>query len=128
MTAVTAGDEAVLDDLLDEDLVDHNPIPDQQPGRAGFKQWMRSARSSFPDLQAFVEDVVVEGDRAAGRVRYIGTHRGTFLGVRATGKAVDFEAFHLVRFAEGRIVEWWGTADLLGALNQIRADMATTDD
>ena len=32
-----------------------------------------------------------------------------------TGKPVEIPAFHVVRLFAGRIVEWWGTADLLAA-------------
>jgi len=121
LEAISTGDEGGLDGLLAPDLVDHNPTPDQDPGITGFKQWLRAARSSFPDLRASIEDVVVEGDRLAGRIRYRGTHRGSFLGVPATGVAVEFEAFHLACFNDCTIVEWWGVADLLNVLNQIGA-------
>jgi hypothetical protein len=71
-----------------------------------------------------VEDVVAEGDRVAARVTWQGTHRGAFAGVGPTGKPVSFEAFHLVRFSQDRAAEWWGTADLLGVLDQIGATVS----
>jgi predicted ester cyclase len=89
---------------------------------------MRAARAAFPDLTATVEDVVASNDRLAARVRYRGTHGGTFLGIAATGTEVDFEAFHIARFQNSRVVEWWGTADLLGALLQIGAVVVAPDD
>jgi predicted ester cyclase len=79
---------------------------------------------AFPDLRGTVEDVVVEGDRVAARVTWHGTHGGEFLGMGPTGKRVSFEAFHLVRFSQDRAVEWWGTADLLGALQQMGATIS----
>lgn len=127
MAAVSSNDESNVDELLAPDFVDHNPVPDQQPGREGFKQWMRSARRSFPDLQVHVEDVVAEGDRVAGRVRYRGTHAGPLAGVAGTGRHVEFEAFHVVRFQHGQITEWWGTADLFGALMQAGARLVGPD-
>jgi predicted ester cyclase len=119
MDAVGAGREDQVDELLAAEFVDHNPLPGQSPGPTGFKEWMRAARAAFPDLTASVRDVVADADRLTGRVRYRGTHGGTFLGIAATGRTVDFEAFHFLCFRNGRIVEWWGTADLLGALHQI---------
>ena len=89
---------------------------------------MRAARAAFPDLTATVQDLVAGFDRLAARVRYRGTHSGTFLGIAATGREVDFEAFHFARFRNGRIVEWSGTADLLGALRQIGAVVSAPDD
>jgi predicted ester cyclase len=90
IAAFAEGDANGLDELLDERILDHNPLPDQAAGRDGFKQWLAQARSAFPDLSANVEDVVVEGDRVAGRVTYRGTHSGAFVGVAATGHIVEF--------------------------------------
>jgi steroid delta-isomerase-like uncharacterized protein len=117
--AVNRGDEAVLDDLLTEGVLDNNPIPGQEPGVAGFKQWMRYVRTAFPDVRVTVEDTLSQGDRVAGRVTWRGTHEGPLAGVAASGKPVQFTAIHIVRFENGKAAEWWGVADLLGALQQI---------
>ena len=125
--AVGGGRDDEVDELLAAEFEDHNPTPGQPPGPAGFKEWMRAVRAAFPDLTATVQDVVAGSDRVAGRVRYRGTHGGTFLGLAATGCEVDFEAFHFARFRNEKIVEWWGTADLLGALHQIGAGISWPD-
>jgi steroid delta-isomerase-like uncharacterized protein len=122
--AVTRGDAGALDDVVSTDIVDHNPIPDQLPGLEGLKQWMAAFRRSFPDLGGTIEDVLAEGDRVAAWVTWRGTQRGDFLGVPPTNKQVSFAAFHIVRFSRGRAVEWWGTGDLLGALQQIGATVS----
>ena len=119
MAAISTGDEPTLDELLDDNIVDHNPVPGQPAGRDGFKYWMAYMRTAFPDAVGEVDDVLVEGDAVAARVTWRGTHRGLFLDVPATGVAVAFCAFHIVRFRAGRATEWWGTADLLGALTQL---------
>lgn len=128
MEAVGAGRDEEADELLATDFVDHNPMPGQPPGPAGFKEWLHAARAAFPDLTVTVQDVLTDVDRLAARVRYRGTHGGSFVGVAAAGREVDFEAFHFTRFRNGRIVEWWGTADLLGALQQIGAVVSAPDD
>jgi len=110
-----------LDAFIAPDLVDHNAIPGQPAGCEGFKYWARSARRAFPDLTGTVEDVLTDGDKLAGRVTWRGRHRGDLVGVAGTGDKVEFPAFHIVRFSQGRAVEWWGTADLLGALVQVGA-------
>jgi steroid delta-isomerase-like uncharacterized protein len=117
--AVGAGDAAALDELMATDLVDHNPVPGQAPGVEGFRQWMAAARAAFPDLRGTVDAVVADGDLAAGRVTWRGTHRGPFVGLPASGREVTILAFHHVRVSSGRVVEWWGTADLLGAVQQL---------
>lgn len=122
--AISRGDAADIDELVAADVVDHNPVTNQAPGRDGFKEWMATARTAFPDLCGTVEDVIAEGDRVPARMTWHGMHRGAFMGVGPTGKHVSFSAFHVVRFSQGRAVEWWGTANLLGALQQIGATVS----
>ncbi len=119
--AVNAGDFDALDALFAADMVDHNPVPDQVPGLAGFKQWMATARRSFPDLRGTVEHLLAEGDLVAGRVTWRGTHVGPFAGAAPTGRVVTFEAYHIARFEAGKVAEWWGTADIFGALTRLGA-------
>lgn len=117
--AVNRNDEAALDNLLTENVVDHNPVPGQRPGIAGFKDWMRYVHAAFSDINVTVEEAMSHGDRVAGRVTWKGIHQGPLAGVAATGKSVEFTAIHIVRFENGKAAEWWGVADLLGALQQI---------
>ena len=79
--AVNAGDFDALDALFVADMVDHNPVPGQVPGLAGFKQWMATARRSFPDLHGKVGHLVAEGELVAGRITWRGTQiRGHYQG------------------------------------------------
>src|SRR5829696_1455645 len=45
-------------------------------------------------------------------------------GVAPTGQFVVFEAYHIARFKDGKVVEWWGTADVFGVLAQLGAPEA----
>jgi predicted ester cyclase len=121
--AVNRDDEAALDHLLTADVIDHNPVPGQVPGIPGFKQWLRYVRAAFPDVHVTVEDVLSQGDRVAGRVTWRGTHNGPLVGIAGSGKPVEFTAIHIVRFENGKAAEWWGVADLLGALIQTGAQV-----
>lgn len=118
--AINRNDATALDQFLAEHLTDHNPIPGQSPGRTGFKEWMTSARTSFPDLQGTIEDVIVaSNNRVVGRVTWYGTQRGPFAGLPPTHKAVALSVIHIVRFELDTIVEWWGVADIFGAVQQL---------
>jgi steroid delta-isomerase-like uncharacterized protein len=122
--AITHDNPHALDRFISPDVADHNPIPGQAAGLDGFKEWVAFARASFPDLQGSVEDVIAEGDRVAARMTWHGTHRGDFVGVPATNKRISMTAFHHVRFERGQAAEWWGTADVFGALQQMGATVA----
>ena len=127
IAAVSEDKSSALNDLLALDMIDHNPIPNQPPGRDGFKALMAAARTSFPDLLGTVEAVLGEGDLVAGHVVWRGTHRGPFLGLPATNRAVWIKAFHIVRFHSERIAEWWGNADLLEVAEQIGGRIRSSD-
>jgi len=119
--AVVAADEDALDRLIAENIVDHNAVPGQAPGRDGIKYWMAMMQDAFADLTGVVEDTVVEGDKIAARVTWHGTHRGDFVGVPGTGAPVAMQTVQILKFADGMASEWWGTADVFGALHQVGA-------
>lgn len=75
--------------------------------------------SAFPDHRWKRIALVVEGDRIAAHLRTRGTHRGPFRGVRATGRHVGVAEFAFYRVVGGRIVEYAGTADDAGLLDQL---------
>ena len=123
IAAVSAADDETLDQLIATDLIDHNPVPGQAAGLAGFKYWVTTMHDAFPDMNGVVEDTVVEEDKVAARVTWTGTHQGDFAGVPGTGVIVELQAIHIVRFAGGLAAEWWGTADIFGALQQVGASV-----
>ena len=118
MAAISEGALDTLAEFIAPDLLDHNAVASQPDGLEGFLHWARSAREAFPDLTGTVEDLLADGDKVAGRVTWRGSHRGDLMGVPATGRTVEFAAFHIVRFSNGLAVEWWGVADLWSALTQ----------
>jgi len=50
-----------------------------------------------------------------------GTHQGSWLGIKPTGKPVVFTVVNIDRVADGRIVEHGGAANMLGPLREIGA-------
>lgn len=120
LECINKGDYDGLDAVMSPDLLDHNPEPEQGPGLAGFKQWMTSARTTFPDLQGTLEDLIAEGDKVVGSVTWRGTQRADFADIPSTGKQVAFQAIHIVRVANGKITEWWGVGDIWELVGQLR--------
>ncbi len=84
-------------------------------------------RAALPDLTHEQEAVIVEsmsggGAIAAVRSRLAGTHRGAFLGVEPTGRAVVVRTMDMHRVApDGRIVETWHLEDFFGLMRQLGA-------
>nr|WP_237547644.1 ester cyclase [Streptomyces sp. SID5476] len=88
-----------------------------------FKAMIVSTRAAFPDLVTTVDDIVVEGDRAAVRWHSSGTQTNSFLGVPPTRRRVQVSGATFARFEGDRIVEehvTWDPRALLSALGIIR--------
>ncbi len=78
--------------------------------------WLTTA---FPDLHLTIEDEIAEGDKVVTRVTARGTHQGSFMGIRPTGKRAVVTGIVIDRFANGKTVEAWNNLDDLGLLQQL---------
>jgi len=119
---IASGDADRADELLAEDLIEHEDQPPGSPqGREGFKDFVRRINAGFPDLECHIEDMTADGDKVWARARLTGTHQGEFMGVPATGKRVEFEVIDIGRFENGKGVEHWGVSDAMALMAQIGA-------
>jgi predicted ester cyclase len=76
-------------------------------------------RRAFPDLHIEVEHVMATDDEIAFAYTITGTHLGELMGHSATGKTVRYRGMQISRFADGKMVERWGSSDELGMLQQL---------
>lgn len=116
------GDVDALDTLLDPAYLRHGGDSRPQDLNA-LKAAIVSTRAAFPDLVTTIDEIVVEGDRAAIRWHSSGTHEHSFLGVPPTERQVEVAGATFARFEEHRIVEehvTWDPRALLSALGVIR--------
>ncbi len=88
---------------------------------ATFFQFAQAWHSAFPDEQTTFEDQIAEGDRVVSRMTARATHLGEFQGLPATGKKITVTGIWIDRVVDGKIVEQWVQADMLGALQQLGA-------
>jgi len=75
--------------------------------------------AAFPDHRWDLQHLLVDGCWVAAHLIDTGTHRGTFLGVAASGRSIEVQEFAVYRVEEGRIREVWGTADTLSLREQL---------
>lgn len=119
--AVNTGQLDALRHLVAPEVKDHDPAPDQGPGPDGYIRMFAALRAAFPDLAVMVDTLVADDDQVAIAYTITGTHRGPFLGVSASGKSIHARGVQIARFADGKMVERWGSSDQLGILQQIGA-------
>ena len=117
--ATNQGELDVLDELVVEDYVEHDPVPGQKPGRAGLKEAYTMFNTPFPDLRFVFDDVIAEGDLVVGRGVISGTHEGEFFGIPATGRRITVTGIGIDRVVGCRVAERWLEYDQLGMLQQL---------
>ena len=122
------GNDATITELASADAVIHGLGEGGRKlaGAEGFRHFYRLFRSAFPDLHVTVEDIIAEGDKAAVRITFTGTHTGDGLGIPATGRNVNATGIIITRWRDGQIVEGWNEFDAAGMMQQLTAPAAAS--
>lgn len=93
------------DELVAVDFVELDPLPGQRQGREGLKEVIGMLRGAFPDMHWVVDETVASGDKVVTRFTWTGTHRGTFLGIPATGRGVNAKGVVIDRLEAGKMAD-----------------------
>lgn len=88
-------------------------------GINGFCDYAKMLFSAFPNLYHVIEDVVVEGDKAAVRVVYTGTHTGKLFGFEPTGNRIRYSGASFFKFENDKIIDIWVLGDLNALYGQL---------
>jgi len=112
------GNVAAVDEFAAADFVPHS-WASVKPGIENLKQAVTRVSSGLSDVRMTIEDMIAEGDRVAVRLTAHAVHKGKFMGMPATGKSYTISETHIFRVADGKIVEHWRDADLLGMMQQL---------
>ena len=119
---LNAGDVDGFGDVIAEGFIDHEELPGLAPTKEGVKEFFRMYIAAFPDLRLDAEDVLTSGDKVVARSRATGTHQGEFMGMPATGKAIDVQLVDIIRFGDdGLAHEHWGVFDTMAMMQQLGA-------
>jgi steroid delta-isomerase-like uncharacterized protein len=107
-----------LDTICAPDMVGHAGAG---ADLAELKKSVLSFTDPFPDLRAETRTLVQEGDLVSVWLFWLGTHRGEFAGVPATGRQIRIAGWDLIRVRDGRITEITQYCDLFTLMSQIGA-------
>ena len=112
-------DVSRFDEVMAPNVLDHDPAAGQAPGVQGVKDYWRALFESFPDLKIDVDVLLADDEHVTLVYRLSGTQLGPYLGHAPTGKKFEVRSLQVGRFADGRMVERWGSTDVLGILTQL---------
>lgn len=110
---------ALVDEVVSPQFTSHD-WPEGATGPQAFRDYYSAIRSAVPDARYEVDDLIAEGDRVVVRWRLLGTHKGDFRGIAATGRPITLKGIAIYRVEGGKLLERWVVSDLHGMLEEIR--------
>lgn len=114
-----AWDDALVEQLLTDDFAFRGSLGQHSTGRDGWRAYRDIVRAGAPDFHNTIVELVVEGDRAAARVHYTGTHLGPLLGQPATGRRFGYDGAAFFHASAGRLSSVWVLGDLAALRDQL---------
>jgi len=117
---INQGDITGFGELLAEGFIEHEALPGLAPTKDGVMEFFRAYLAAFPDLRMDAVDIIAGGDKAVARVTASGTQTGEFMGMPASGNAIEVQLIDIMRFDDaGLVCEHWGVMDMLSMLQQL---------
>jgi steroid delta-isomerase-like uncharacterized protein len=113
----------VIDELVADNYVEHEEFAGLPQNKEGVKQFVNLYRNAFPDLKADVQHIIAEDDKVVILYNLSGTHKGEFLGNKASGRRFELPYADVVRFKDGKATEHWGYADSIKMIEQLQIDL-----
>ncbi|MGI8723607.1 MAG: ester cyclase [Geodermatophilaceae bacterium] len=107
-------------DRLDEFVAPDVEVNGAAPGLSTYVRGLRDVVNAFPDYHWGLRHLFVDGAWLSAHFVDTGTHRGPFLGILPTGRAVRTQEFAIYRIEDAKIADVWVAADNLGILDQLR--------
>lgn len=118
---LSAGEISATGDYFHDDIVEEVPFPGQGPGLAGLMETVVALRTAFPDMRWRVDEQIAEDQRVLTRFVWEGTHRGNFLGMPATGRAVSVWGMVIDQFDGAKVRSTRILMDTMGLMQQLGA-------
>ena len=107
-------------EFYDDSLIIHGFPPNLPTNKEGFKEFIYSLWRAFPDIRIIFEDLIIEGNKVAGRYYLTGTHKGEFLGIPATDKQFKVNGMTIFSFSDEKVAERWNIVDIISLTGQLR--------
>jgi predicted ester cyclase len=110
--AYEANDVAQMDALLAPDFLAHGLPPQLGDGPAAMTATAALMHDALADCRCELDDVIADGDRVAVRYTTRARHVGELFGAAPSGRTVTLTGIEVFRLLDGRIVEYWGEANM----------------
>ena len=120
-TMINTCDDALAAELVDADASFHTPASKEPVyGGQGYLSIVRFMRQGFSNVQWKLDEMIAEGNRVAVRWTCTGTHDGTFMGHKPTGRNFSASVMNFYYFnTDGKIINDIAAEGMIAILRQI---------
>ena len=102
------GNLSLCDEILSPEIVRHTvDIYEDIIGIEAFKEYVTSMRTTFPDFNATLDELIIKGDNIVARWTVTGTNTGPFGDLPPTGKKVKYSGVNISHVIDGKLIEEW---------------------
>ncbi len=120
MAAVNAHDTGAFADLHTEAYIQHSGRSPN--GLAAQVENFRAIFARMPDVQARVEDRVIQGDKVVARMTFSATLTQPMQGIAPAGRRFELRTIDIWRVENGKLAEHWDVVDYAGLQKQLRGE------
>lgn len=130
--ALPVNDVEFVREVIDPEAVTHRAgfaalyeiTGDAIPKDGKFMDWMTEGWSvlhgSLSEQKVEMKNIVAEGNKVIAQFHYYVTHKGTFAGMPATGKHVEWDEVGMFDFnTDGKITDMWFMCEEIKLANEI---------
>jgi len=120
VAAINAHDTSAFGDIHAENYIQHSGRSPN--GLAAQIENVRTIFARMPDVQARVEDRIIQGDKVVARMTFSATHTQPMQGIAPTGRRFTLRTIDIWRVENGKLAEHWDIVDTAGLLKQLRGE------
>ncbi len=100
-----------------EDYIQHNPLVKQ--GSKGFVEFFEGFINAFPNLGYEEFQIIAEENKVVVYGRFYGTMKNDWIGIKAKGQKMNFNAIDIYRIEDNKLAEHWDVMDLHTMFKQL---------
>jgi nogalonic acid methyl ester cyclase/aklanonic acid methyl ester cyclase len=120
---LNTGDVSDASQYIHPDYFNHESQADPRRaklrGPAEYTDTVQKLRSAFSGLHYEIQERISSGDTVVLIVTVSGKHTGDFFGIAPSGRDFSYRAVHIMRLADGKIVEHRAVRDDLSFMMQL---------
>lgn len=114
-----AGRDEALDELVHRECRQIDLMAPEELARDVWVGQLAGIRAAVPDIRFTIQDVLVEGERAAASWEATGTHTGEGLGMPPTGRTFTIAGMGIATVRDGRLTHITEIWDRPGLMRQL---------